>query len=557
MKTTFRSPATVILVCLLTVSGLLPVAAKGQGEPAATASGLTPITFTMFLGEPGPNADGFQSPVAKEIQRQTGVTLEIEYVVTGDETEKLSLMAASGDYPDLIYPKTSTYIVKNAGGIIKLDELIDKYGPDIKKFYGDQIKRLRFSNEDRGIYFVGGFAFGEENLRPDENFQLQHIAVKEAGFPRVRTLQDFENVIKSYYAKHPTYNGQPTIPFMLLTDGWRFGITINNAAVFATGGPDDGEWYVDQKTFKVVRHVMRPEEREYFRWLNHMNASGLLDPESFVQKYDQYKSKIASGRVIALTDSRWEINEPLKALKQAGLEDRMYGFYPVTLNESIKSHSAMSYGYLVGGGVCISTKCKDPIRAIQFLNWMCTEKSQVLTHWGIEGEHYTIVDGKRVMKPEIVQMQATDPAFGRKTGIGLYTYPFPYYGNVVKDSTGQYYEAFETLEKIIAGQSPIENEIMKAYGVRTWKDLTPASSEFPVKPYGAAWLMNTDDPDYNAIENQVTDIGYKMIPAAILADPSKFDAAFDAYIQAIQDAGVEKLAAVMEQKIKERVEMWK
>jgi putative aldouronate transport system substrate-binding protein len=322
MKAISRSSVTVVTACLLfMVCGAIPATAQASKDK--------PITFTMFVGEPGPNADNFQSPVAREILKQTGVTLQMEYVVNGgDETTKVALMAASGDYPDLIYPKAETAVLRNADGIIVLDDLIEKHGPNIKKFYGDQFKRLYYANDDRHVYYVGGFAFGDEDLQPSGDFEVQHAVVKEAGFPRIRTLADFEKVITDYYRKHPTYNGQPTIPLALLTDGWRYGMTVTNPACWVTGGPDDGEWYVDQKTFKTVRHETRPEEREFFTWLNHMWNSGLLDPESFVQKYDQYKSKIASGRVLALMDSRWEINEPLTALRKAGMYDRMYGWYP-------------------------------------------------------------------------------------------------------------------------------------------------------------------------------------------------------------------------------------
>ena len=47
-----------------------------------------------------------------------------------------------------------------------------------------------------------------------------------------------------------------------------------------------------------------------------MNDIGLLDPESFVQKYDQYLAKIASGRALALTDARWQYEQAEQALRQ-------------------------------------------------------------------------------------------------------------------------------------------------------------------------------------------------------------------------------------------------
>ena len=61
---------------------------------------------------------------------------------------------------------------------------------------------------------------------------------------------------------------------------------FTNPAFLATGAPDDGEWFIDQDTYEAKLHYKRPEEKEYFRWLNKMNAEGLLDPESFVQQED-------------------------------------------------------------------------------------------------------------------------------------------------------------------------------------------------------------------------------------------------------------------------------
>ena len=70
-------------------------------------------------------------------------------------------------------------------------------------------------------------------------------------------------------------------------------------------------------------HYQREEEREYFRWLNHMNDIGLLDKESFVQKYDQYKAKIATGRVIGIIDQEWDYADAENSLKAEGKFDRL------------------------------------------------------------------------------------------------------------------------------------------------------------------------------------------------------------------------------------------
>ena len=103
-----------------------------------------------------------------------------------------------------------------------------------------------------------------------------------------------------------------------------------------------------RETNKATYHFRRPEEKEYFRWLNHMNDIGLLDKESFVQKYDQYKAKVASGRVLGLIDQDWDYNDGEKALKTAGKFDQTYGHYPVTLNENYKDNSFQPTGFMAG-----------------------------------------------------------------------------------------------------------------------------------------------------------------------------------------------------------------
>jgi putative aldouronate transport system substrate-binding protein len=553
-----------LLLSVAAGCGAAPDNAGGEnGLPASSAQGadtpadLSPITFTVYIGDAQVNADNWESPVAKEITKKTGVTLQIEYVVSGDEKQKISLMAASGDYPDLIMCKNSTHIMKDVGGLQKLDELIDQYGPNVKRFYGDYFSRLKYSKDDPSIYILGGYELNKENMEPDTGFELQHAVVKALGYPKIRTVTDYENAIKAYLEKNPTIDGQKTIGLSLLADDWRALISVTNPACFATGGSDDGEWYVNQEDMSVIRHLLRPEEREYFRWLNHMNAEGLLDPESFVQKYDQYKAKIATGRVLGLIDARWEVGEPITALRQAGKEDRMYGWYPVTMNENIKFPEYVPTGYRPGYGISITTKCRDTKRAMEFLDWFHTEEAQILTHWGVEGVHYDIVDGKRVMKDEFIEMQKTDPQFSKKTGITLYEYPFPQCGNMVLDSNGQSIEAFATLDAIKSRQTSVENEVLKAYGVTCWKELYPQSSEFKPKPYAAAWLISMDDSDYTTRENKIQQLGYKMIPAAILAKPSDFDAKWDAFIKAIKDAGVEENTKMFEARLKTVADLWK
>lgn len=553
-----------ILAGILSI-GVLATVVTGCGEKkgtnTASGDGKEPITFTAFYADANPNADNFQSPVAKKITEMTGVTLDIEYNISGDEQEKLSLMAASGEYPDLIYGKSQIGIIKNAGGLIPLDDLIEEHAPNIKKLYGEYMKRLRFSSEDPSIYVLPTYdGIQNETLKPANGVFIQHAVMKELGYPEVKTVEDLENVLKTYYEKYPTINEQDTIPFMLNGDDWRTMISVTNPACFMTGGPDDGEWYVNPDTYEVQRHLTRPEEREYFKWLNHMNDVGLLYQESFIQKSDSYESKIASGRVLAVADAAWSVASAQTALRQAGMEERMFGYYPITLNENYKHKEFIDTGYLAGYGLSISTACKDPVRLIKFIDQMVAEEAQILLNWGIEGEHYEIDEkGKRVFLPEVAEMKKSDPQFTKKTGVGLYINTFPHYGNQAVDSTGNLFQT-ESVEQLIADQTDIEKEVLAAYGAETWKDLYPTKEEFPVKQYGVMFTLTGDgisDPEIKAKDNRILEIGYKRIVEAILAPPAQFDSIFDAYLKEVEGAGLSEVTATYNKAIQDRLELWK
>ncbi|WP_353626566.1 hypothetical protein [Bacillus sp. JCM 19041] len=57
---------------------------------------------------------------------------------------------------------------------------------------------------------------------------LQHEVVKELGYPEIRTVEDFEEAIRTYKEENPTIDGQPTIGLSLLADDWRIMISTTN-----------------------------------------------------------------------------------------------------------------------------------------------------------------------------------------------------------------------------------------------------------------------------------------------------------------------------------------
>lgn len=521
------------------------------------AEALEPITIRMASGDNNPSWDDMNSDVGKFIKEKTGITIKQEFPIGGSDSDMFALMVASDEYPDLVMAKGGDAKLVDAGALINLRPLIEKFGPNLKKVYGDYFNRLRWSADDDAIYILPTAGVGQTYFDAGGGFQLQHQVLEAAGYPEIRTVKDYEAAIKAYLEKNPkTEDGQPRIGMSLNGGEWQILISVTNPAFYTTGAPDDGEFYVDQNTHEAIMHYQRPEEREYFRWLNHMNDIGLLDKESFVQKYDQYKAKIASGRVIGLVDQNWDYGEAENALKAEGKLGATYARFPVTLNESYEDHSFQGSGYQAGWGIGITKDAKDPERLIKFLDYMASDEGQVLMNWGIEGKHYNVVDGKRVIPDDVLEMKKNDNNnFKKTTGIGNYQLSARY-GDGVKDPSGNYYTTLFP-EQIQAEYSAEDKKTLAAYGKTMYKDFWPDETKFPERKYGPAWTLSFETgSDANVIFQKTQDIMKKKIPEAILAKPADFDRVYDEFLADLEKANVKKLNAAFTKMVQDRVALW-
>jgi len=512
------------------------------------------IALTMYSEDYKMEFDSFSSPVAKAITEATGVVLDIQYPTEGI-SEKIDLMIASGVYPDLVMIKdTHKFVDENA--YIDLRPFIEEYGPNIMKLYGEYYNRLQFSVEDSSIYVLPQRPVDEIVWEPEMGFQLQHAVVKALDYPKLETLEDYEKAIRDYMEMYPEINGEPTIGISFVIDDWRWKISIGNAAGFATGAPDDGNWYVDPETYEASYRFLRPEEKEYYRWLNHMYNDGLIDPDSFVQKHESYIAKIASGRVLGLIDARWQYEYGETLLREKNLTDRMYGRYPVQLDETTKAADFRDVGYIGGYGIGISKDCEDPIAAIKFLDFMASDEGHILRLWGIEGEHYYYDEGVRTINPDEMEKRLTDSDYFKKTGKSVYSYPFPVWGKGKKDDTNNYYNP-DSQEAIMSNYTEIEKEVLDAYNVKTWADFYPSADELPVSLWGEAWDIPIPSDSTIRYQLQVCDeIMREGLVKAILSDPDDFDDVWADIMRQLKNENVYLMGSEFTKLVKARIQLW-
>lgn len=540
-----------LVLAALMLACLMPAMTLAEGDAGVK-------TYTVRHVYAGNSWDLAGTPVGDFFIEKTGVNFHMDYSV-GDENQSIALMIAGDDLADIVCPHYQVAPFVEAGVAVELTPWIEEYAPNYKEMLGTVWDRMIWNAEDRGRYYLSA---PEQYPEPQDYFNwffLQHAVVMELGYPKMETLQNYEDAIRKYMELYPTIDGQPTIGMTMVTESWRWILSLTNPSMMAVGTQSSGEYFVDPETMEVTYRILHGEEVEYFRWLNHMYNEGLLDKEAFTQTYDQYRAKIATGRVLAISDMGWSFADATRALRQDGKDERTYGTYPLVLREGIVNSSLCGNRALLGAGMeaVITTKCKDVQTLMKAMNYVYTEEWQIATNWGLEGEFYDIIDGIRVFRPEEHEKRAKDNEYSRTTGIGLLNF-FPGYYEGVKDSSGQFY-TLQSRADSIAQYSDIEKEVLAGYGKELWIDFFPPVSSFPLRPWPGEGGHTTDlDPDSapSVAFQRVQDAVRKGVINAIIVSPEEFDKAWEAMVADMKNSGVDVFTAAIEQLNHDKLVLW-
>lgn len=575
MKRKNRKWMSLLLAGALAVTMLAGCGSKGtggNGEVQVDESGEAMAvdtsevdTYTVFLSGSAASAFNWDNPVAEEITKRTGVKLQAD-IALEDPQQKIALMLASGEYDDLILNcDGSMEAMLGANAYVPLDELIDAYGPEIKAFYGDLYSRIRYT--DGKTYGLGVGAGQTAALTPGFYYQvgyfLQNKTLQEQGYPEIKTLEDFEAVIRKDLEENPTTeDGQKRYGMSLVTsDGFRFQFSVEQPALLANGYPLNGQYVVKEDMSGIELAYRQDFFREYIRWYNKMYNDGLIDPESFTQNYDTYLAKVASGRVAGVVDGGWEFSSANQQLRDSSNGELAYTGFPCMVEENMTWLGDQPGDVAQNGGFSITTACKNPEKLINFFNFLASEEGQILTEWGIEGVNYTVDEnGKRVRNPEDVKEEAKDPsAFALKTGVKLYTrdigewmhQPYGY-----KTSNDQLL-INDDMEAIDQTFTDTERETLSKYGVKYHTEMFPNPLELEVRPYGQCdSLTFGTEEEIKVIKQKFDESRLPHLAEAIMCTPEEFDGVWDSYMTELDEMGVDKMVDAVSASFVNRLEQW-
>lgn len=540
-----KKTITRLLAAMLTSTMLLGVMAGCKKKDEIK-------TFEMFIAMPGTELNEGNKAQDK-LAELYGAKIKETWLTAQSAEEAIGVMVAAGEYPDMIEASDGYQMMVDAGALIPIDKYWDKY-PNIKNYLSEAEWNM-CRKEDGHIYAIPQFGIVNERdtstLVNGEAWWIQTRVLKWAGYPEVVTIDDYFKLIGDYAAANPTHvDGTSVIPFTILCEDWRY-YCLENPPFFLAGYPNDGSVIVEPDTATVVDYNTIPIAKQYFQKLNEEYKNGIVDPESFTQSYDEYISKISTGRILGFVDQFWNFGfTAMDAIKAANLEGCTYVPLGIVANDGIVEQYNNEPALDVSGGFSITTSCKDIDGAMKLVNDLLSEEAQTIRFWGLKDVDYKVdADGLFYRTPEMRTMSVD--ANYKADNLCPYAY-LPQYDGMSLDGINAWRPANQPSE-FFEDLAPEVKECLEAYGAKTYVEMLNPTK--PNKPWFPMWSYSNDlttETEAGLVWVTMGEVKHEYLPKVVIADD--FEAAWDEYMQAYSErCDIDVFLADMQAEVDRRI----
>lgn len=327
----------------------------------------------------------------KVIEEATGVDVLFECPPENSE-DAYKMMVASGKLPDVIMWTHSSGIDRmyEEGTVIDLTELIAEHAPNLTRIYTErpELRREVETADGRLYYFpsINPMLTVEDVCRKSYcGLIIRQDWLDKLGLKVPQTIDEWYEVLTAFKKRDPNGNTlADEIPF----DGWglpyfapAFGV-LNTFCVKTDG--------------TVAFGPMEAEYKAYLETLHKWYSEGLLGPNCLIHSESWKTENIVNGLTgsFAGLDNAWRYylpdmqqNDAAAAMSPVSWPMDAAGVR-YTPREDVAGHMAATV-------TVITSACKDPVAAVKFIDYMYSEEGSTLLTWGVEGESYTVVNGKK------------------------------------------------------------------------------------------------------------------------------------------------------------------
>ncbi|MGG6312439.1 extracellular solute-binding protein [Paenibacillus macerans] len=460
-------------------------------------------------------------PFFQEWQRRTGVKLEFIQPPANQGKEAISILLASGELPDLIeyewihYPGGPEKAISD-GYILRLNEIIDRFAPNLKKYLSEHPDIDRQVRTANGSYYAFPFIQGDQRLRTYQGPIIRKDWLDELGLEVPGTIDEWHDVLKAFKerkgAEAPlTFLGVPNPLFGIEGGGFIGAFGIKK------------DFYQEQGRVKFG--VIEPEYKEFLALFREWYKEGLIDPNLAAVDSETQDTNMILGRSGA---SIWNAGAgigtwlPVLQARDAAAE-LAPAPYPVFNKGEHPKFGQFAPAVGASGGVAISANNRHVEEAARMLDYGYGPEGHMLFNFGIEGVSYEMKGGY----PAYTDLILNNPdRWAPSQALAMYTRA-SYFGPFVQDV--RYMEQYYTLTE-------------QQEAIRLWSDTDAALHNLPTLPKTEA-----ESTEFSVIMQDVNRIVDEMSLKIIFGiEPLE---AFDGYVEQIQAMGIDRAIQIQQQSL--------
>ena len=289
---------TLVMVLISSIVLSACSSSKTDNKPAGDSTGsnketsntgseqaAAPVDVTFFA--PQGKAPLEDNDYTKLVEKKFNVNIKWDLAPADALTDRRQLLLASGDYPEVFlegkFNNTDIQTYGKQGVFIPLNDLIDKYAPNIKKVMEE---KPYFKD---AITAPDGNIYGLPRLNEcyhctySQKYWMNKEWLDKLGLKVPTTTDELYTVLKAFKSQDPNGNGKhDEIPLTGAPNKyvWNGNIDafIMNAFIY-----NDNDKYLTVKDGKVDFAANKPEWKEGLAYMNKLYKDGLIDPAAFTQ----------------------------------------------------------------------------------------------------------------------------------------------------------------------------------------------------------------------------------------------------------------------------------
>ena len=472
----------------------------------------------------------FDDPVALELMERTGVTIKLESP-SGDPGEKLSLMLAGQNYPDIVLMDRGSDIVNQyieADALVNLTEYMDLM-PNVVEMYGETLNKTRAA-DGNNYYLSNWYGYDPDPVAgfiARYDYMIELVGQERADSDEPFTYSEMKQLLADFKEAHP----ESTAPLVIGEPG-----SGNINSLF--GGMNSlYAYYVtdDNQLYFVVRD---PGFLNAMHQMNDLYREGLLDPEWTSNNSELRNQKLSNDGVLAYAGSYWDTWTPSAAIMATGNENGEYLAYKVINDDAETADIPLAGRSSLGwDAIAITKNCQNVEAAVKFIDYCASQEGQDLLLWGIEGQDWEFVDGVRTPIGDIVERYQADPSNTvNDTGITKWTW---FVKNDVHPDDGTTCRIWYN-EKDRCATFAYRNLTNGYYDSAEFANLEPAGSSIEALEY-----------------QDVIDKFNRYYPQMVnAATPEDVDRLYDEMIKEMENSGMAEIEEYMTELYFDRLELW-